>query len=52
VAGSNHVITMGTDVAGHRYLVVIDGCTKKNAVGDDGMLGLLQMVNHLCTHRV
>ncbi len=27
----------------------IDGCTRRNAVGDAGTLGLLQMVNHSCT---
>ena len=48
-AGSNHCITMGTDIAGFHYLVVIDGCTTKNAVRDTGTLGLLQMVNHSCT---
>jgi hypothetical protein len=28
--------------------VELDGCTTKNAVGDAGTLGLLQMVNHSC----
>ncbi len=47
-AVSNHRITMGEGTAGFRYPVEIDGCTTKNAVGDAGTLGLLQMVNHSC----
>jgi len=46
---SNHCISMGLYVGGFSYLVVIDGCTTRNAVGDAGTLGLLQMVNHSCT---
>jgi hypothetical protein len=45
---SNHCVTLGTDVNGVRYLVVIDGCPLKNAVGDAGTLGLIQMVNRSC----
>jgi hypothetical protein len=46
---SNHRISMGFAVGGFSYLVEIDGCTTRNAVGDVGTLGLLQMVNHSCT---
>ena len=40
---------MGLYIGGFPYPVEIDGCTTKNAVGDAGTLGLLQMVNHSCT---
>ena len=44
---SNHVLALG-NFGGSSYPLVLDGCPERNAAGDAGRLGLMQMFPHSC----